>query len=37
MYAGLLVFSQEMAYLPLKAFIRMVAARRELHKVQDFT
>ena len=37
MYAGQLVFSQVMTYLPLKAFSRMVAARRAQHKVQDFT
>jgi len=37
MYSGQLVFSQVMTYLPLKAFSRMVAARRAQHKVQDFT
>jgi hypothetical protein len=37
LYAGPLVFSQGMTYLPLKALSRMVAARRAQHKVQDFT
>jgi hypothetical protein len=36
MHSGQLVFAQVMAYLPLKAFSRMVAARRAQHKVQDF-
>jgi hypothetical protein len=34
---GQLVFAQVMAYLPLKAFSRMVTARRAQHKVQDFS
>ena len=34
---GQLVFAQVMAYMPLKAFSRMVAARRAQHKVQDFS
>jgi hypothetical protein len=34
---GQLVFAQVMAYLPLKAFSRMVAARRAQHKAQDFS
>ena len=37
MHTGQLVFAQVMAYLPLKAFSRMVAARRAQHKVQDFS
>ena len=37
MYSGQLVFSQVMAYLPLKAFSRMVTMRRAQHKVQDFS
>jgi hypothetical protein len=37
MHNGQLVFAQVMAYLPLKAFSRMVAARRAQHKVQDFS
>ena len=37
MHSGQLVFAQVMAYLPLKAFSRMVAARRAQHKVQDFS
>jgi len=37
MQSGQLVFAQVMAYLPLKAFSRMVAARRAQHKVQDFS
>ena len=34
MHPGQLAFAQVMAYLPLKAFSRMVAARRAQHKVQ---
>ena len=37
MQSGQLVFAQVMAYLPLKAFSRMVASRRAQHKVQDFS
>ena len=37
MHAGQLVFAQVMTYLPLKAFSRMVNARRAQHKVQDFS
>jgi hypothetical protein len=37
MHSGQLVFAQVMAYLPLKAFSRMVTARRAQHKVQDFS
>jgi len=37
MHSGQLVFAQVMAYLSLKAFSRMVAARRAQHKVQDFS
>jgi transposase len=37
MYAGQLVFSQVMTYLPLKAFSRMVSAHRAQHKVKDFS
>jgi hypothetical protein len=37
MHSGQLVFAQVMAYLPLKAFSRMVAARRVQQKVQDFS
>ena len=37
MHSGQLVFAQVMAYLPLKAFSRMVAARRAQHKAQDFS
>ena len=37
MHAGQLVFAQVMTYLPLKAFSRMVIARRAQHKVQDFS
>jgi len=37
MHFGQLVFAQVIAYLPLKAFSRMVAARRAQHKVQDFS
>ena len=34
---GQLVFAQVMTYLPLKAFSRMVLARRAQHKVKDFS
>jgi hypothetical protein len=37
MHSGQLVFAQVMAYLPIKAFSRMVTARRAQHKVQDFS
>jgi len=37
MYAGQLVFSQVMTYLPLKAFSRMVTAHRAQYKVKDFS
>ena len=37
MHSRQLVLAQVMAYLPLKAFSRMVAARRAQHKVQDFS
>jgi len=37
MHSGQLVFAKVMAYLPLKAFSRMVTARRAQHKVQDFS
>jgi hypothetical protein len=37
MHSGQLVFAQVMTYLPLKAFSRMVQARRAQHKVKDFS
>ena len=37
MHQGKLVFSQLMAYLPLSAFRRCVAAHRGEHKVKDFS
>lgn len=37
MHSGQLVFAQVMTYLPLKAFSRMVKARRAQHKVKHFS
>ena len=37
MHSGQLVFAHVMTYLPLKAFSRMVLARRAQHKVKDFS
>ena len=37
MYQGTLVFAQVMAYLPLSAFRRCVAAHDGEHKVKDFS
>jgi hypothetical protein len=37
MHSGQLVFAQVMTYLPLKAFSRMVQARRAQHKFKDFS
>jgi hypothetical protein len=37
MHLGQLVFAQVMTYMPLRAFSRMVLARRTQHKVKDFS